>query len=76
MELPFLSIGCGRQGPTRSAIKRPKTIHLVRTYCTKVLIPAYLNIKAIFDSSYFYMNFRAAHRFDGHAMLQPANFTR
>jgi len=56
-------------------MKCPKTIHLVRTYCTRVLIPEYLNI-AIFDSFYSYMNFRAIDRFDAHAMLQAANCTR
>jgi hypothetical protein len=44
MDLPLLSVASERQGSTRSAIKCPKTIHLVRTYCTRGLLPEYLNI--------------------------------
>ena len=68
MGLPVLSVACERQGPTRSAMKCPKTIHLVRTYCTRVFIPEYLNI-TIFDSSYSFMNFRAIDSFDAYALL-------
>ena len=56
-------------------MKCPKTLHLVRTYCTRVLIPEYLNI-AIFDSSYSFMNFRAIDSFDAYVLLQRANSSR
>jgi hypothetical protein len=35
MELPVLSVDCERQGPTRNAIKCPRTIHLVHAYFTR-----------------------------------------
>ena len=43
MYLPVLSAACERQGPTWNAIKCPKTIHLVHTYCTHIFVPEYLH---------------------------------
>ena len=58
MYLPVLSIAWERQGPTRNAMKRPKTIHLVHAYYTHILYPN-ISIGSFFDTSNCDMNFRA-----------------
>ena len=50
MDLLVLSAACERQGPTWNAIKCPKTIHLVHTYCTHIFVPEYLHW-SLFESS-------------------------
>ena len=56
ISLLALSIACERQGPTRNAIKCPKTIHLVHAYYTHISTPEYLNRTHFGDTSNSYTN--------------------